>query len=231
MTALALALLLVLGAGGCTPQKKGSAGILYRVTGGKSDLYLLGSIHVGSEDMYPMGQYILDAMEAADVLAFECDTASAQAQAAYQELMRCPEGDTLETLVSAVLYGLSPALQESLLRSTCCVILNPDSATGMDAVIDRWPDWWRMGDAEAFARAYLDGMAAEPAQDLAREYHAALVTERNMRMARQMAQWLEGENTCFVTLGLLHLVLSGDSVLSCLEEMGYTVERILPENV
>lgn len=62
----------------------------------KSDLYLLGSIHVGSEDMYPMGQHILDAMEAADVLAFECDTASAQAQAAYQELMRCPEGDTLE---------------------------------------------------------------------------------------------------------------------------------------
>ena len=68
MTALALALLLVLGAGGCTPQKKGSAGILYRVTGGKSDLYLLGSIHVGSEDMYPLGQHILDAMEAADVL-------------------------------------------------------------------------------------------------------------------------------------------------------------------
>ena len=106
MTALALALLLVLGAGGCTPQKKGSAGILYRVTGGKSDLYLLGSIHVGSEDMYPMGQHILDAMEAADVLAFECDTASAQAQAAYQELMRCPEGDTLESRVSADTYAL-----------------------------------------------------------------------------------------------------------------------------
>ena len=106
MTALALALLLVLGAGGCTPQKKGSAGILYRVTGGKSDLYLLGSIHVGSEEMYPMGPHILDAMEAADVLAFECDTASAQAQAAYQELMRCPEGDTLESRVSADTYAL-----------------------------------------------------------------------------------------------------------------------------
>lgn len=106
MTALALALLLVLGAGGCTPQKKGSAGILYRVTGGKSDLYLLGSIHVGSEDMYPMGQHILNAIEAADVLAFECDTASAQAQAAYQELMRCPEGDTLESRVSADTYAL-----------------------------------------------------------------------------------------------------------------------------
>ena len=62
MIALALALLLPLGAGGCTPQKEGSAGILYRVTGGKSELYLLGSIHVGSEDMYPMGQSILDAL-------------------------------------------------------------------------------------------------------------------------------------------------------------------------
>lgn len=40
------------------------------------------------------------------MLAFECDTASAQAQAAYQELMRCPEGDTLESRVSADTYAL-----------------------------------------------------------------------------------------------------------------------------
>ena len=37
MTALALMLLLVLGAGGCAPQKEGSVGILYRVTGGKNE--------------------------------------------------------------------------------------------------------------------------------------------------------------------------------------------------
>ena len=48
MIALALTLLLPLGAGGCAPQREGSAGLLYRVTGGKSELYLLGSIHVGS---------------------------------------------------------------------------------------------------------------------------------------------------------------------------------------
>ena len=41
----------------------------------------------------------------------------------------------------------------------------------------------------------------------------------------------EEEGDYFVTLGLLHLVLEGDSVPDCLEEMGYTVERILPENV
>lgn len=311
MTALALALLLALGAGGCAPRREGSAGIMYRVTGGKNDLYLLGSIHVGSKDMYPMGSHILDALEAADILAFECDTQSAQAQAVYQELMRCPEGESLESMVSTdtyalvnqaaqkagnlmsslntlkpwavmsllnteavtatlgargskasvslgveeqvrklgdgkpevwledtraeleVLDGLSPALQESLLQSTCRVILEPDSDTGMDGAIDQWPQWWRAGDAEAFASAYLDGMAAEPDQNLAREYHDALVTQRNARMARRMAGWLEAEenNDYFVTLGLLHLVLDGDSVLTCLEEMGYTVERILPENV
>ena len=311
MTALALVLLLVLGAGGCAPQKEGSVGILYRVTGGKNDLYLLGSIHVGSEDMYPMGQPILDALESADVLGFECDTQSAEAQAAYQELMYCPEGESLQQLVSAdtyalvsqaaqkagyrmdsldalkpwavmsmlnteavaatlkargtqasaslgveeqvkklgsgkqevwledtraeleVLDGLSPVLQESLLCSTCRVILDPDSATGMDAAIDQWPEWWRTGNADAFADAYLEGMAAEPDQELAGEYHAALVTERNARMARRMAEWLEAEEEgdYFVTLGLLHLVLEGDSVPGCLEKMGYTVERILPENV
>ena len=101
----------------------------------------------------------------------------------------------------------------------------------MDASIDLWPDWWRAGDVEAFASAYLDGMAAEPDQALAREYHAALVTDRNARMACRMAEWLETGETHFVTLGLLHLVLDGDSVLTCLEEMGYTVERILPKEV
>ena len=73
--------------------------------------------------------------------------------------------------------------------------------------------------------AYLEGMAAEPDQELAGEYHAALVTERNARMARRMAEWLEAEEEgdYFVTLGLLHLVLEGDSVPGCLEKMGYTV--------
>ena len=274
----------------------------------KNELYLLGSIHVGSEDMYPMGSHSGRA-GGADVLALNA-TPQREAQAVYQEMMRCPEGDSLAagergdlcagpsggaedglphgqperaqalgrdehaqyrggsrhaeargTQASAalgveeqvarlgggrpevwledtrdeleVLDGLSPALQESLLRSTCRVILDPDSATGMDAAIDQWPEWWRTGTADAFADAYLEGMAAEPDQELAGEYHAALVTERNARMARRMAEWLEAEEEggYFVTLGLLHLVLEGDSVPGCLEKMGYTVERILPENV
>ena len=105
MTLLALTAVLALSAGGCAPRREGSVGILYRVTGGKNSLVLLGSIHVGSEEMYPMGSHILDALE---------------------------EGE---------------------------------------------------------------------------------------------------DHSYFVTLGLLHLVLPGDSVPDGLEAMGYTVERILPENV
>ena len=132
-----------------------------------------------------------------------------------------------------VLDSLSPALQESLLRSTCRIILDPQTVTGMDASMDQWPQWWREGDADAFAAAYLEGMEAEEEEQLAREYHRALITERNAGMARRIAQWLEeGEDhSYFVTLGLLHLVLPGDSVPDELEAMGYIVERILPENV
>ena len=43
MIALALTLLLPLGAACCAPQREGSDRLLYRVTGGKSELYLLGS--------------------------------------------------------------------------------------------------------------------------------------------------------------------------------------------
>ena len=130
-----------------------------------------------------------------------------------------------------MLDSLSPALQESLLRSTPAALFWSRIAP---------PAWTRPstngpnGGARATPRhlpaPIWNGLAAEPDQELAWEYHTALVTERNARMARRLADWLEGEETCFVTLGLLHLVLEGDSVLSCLEEMGYAVERIVPEN-
>lgn len=308
MTALALTALLGLTAASCAPQKEGSVGLLYRVTGGKNQMVLLGSIHAGSKSMYPMGAHVLDALESADILAFECDTQSAEAQAVYADMMRSPEGERLSDQVSAetfsmieqaaeaagmrmetleglmpwaamsllntqataallgarsakaasdlgverqiaklggekpvvwlqstrdeleVLAGFSPELQEYLLQSACRLLIDPSGATGMDAAMNQWPDWWAEGDADAFAQVYQEGMEQERNAALAQEYHRALVTERNARMARRMAQWLEaGEGqSYFVTLGLLHLVLPGDSVIAELERMGYQVERVLP---
>ena len=54
-------------------SEDGSKGIFYRVSGGESDMYLLGSIHYGREDMYPMHQKIGDSFGESDVLVLEID--------------------------------------------------------------------------------------------------------------------------------------------------------------
>lgn len=61
------------------PEETPSSPILYKVTDGEGHvIYLLGSIHVAVEDMYPLPAYVLDAYEACDALAVECDIVSAE---------------------------------------------------------------------------------------------------------------------------------------------------------
>jgi len=282
----------------------GSQGIFYRVSGGKNEMYLLGSIHIGSSQMYPFGPAIQKALREADTLIFECDTQSAQAVADTQALMNYPVGDDLSAHVSAecmkmlsraaqktgydsaalrgikpwaitsmlsmetlaaqmgtddvqkasrlgveaavhrkekgkrVLYletaaqqlalmdHFSPALQEYLLTDACKAILEPEKA--LDKDLQKWPEWWSDGDAQAFSDSYLAGLRQESRPDLAQEYHHALVTQRNQNMAQTLAQLLEDPDAgnSFVTVGLMHLVLPGDSVLHELQQMGYLVEKI-----
>lgn len=58
-----------------TPEKESSiTPILYKVTDKNGNfLWLLGSIHVGRDDFYPLPDYIMDAFTSSDVLAVECD--------------------------------------------------------------------------------------------------------------------------------------------------------------
>lgn len=272
-----------------------SVGIFYRVSDGAHELYLLGSIHVGSDAMYPMGKPIRQAIQNANVLIFECDTQSEEALAETRRMMAYPQGETLfdhiseecrervtnaaqtagyplETLEGlkpwavtsmfstqstaagmgnrrpgveemvrrlgrqkakvylettaeqlGALDGFSPELQEYLLDSACREVLNPGLASEH---VRSWPQWWAQGNAQAFADAYLQEQAAEPKPELAREYHATLVTQRNQRMAERLREWLESGQRCFAVIGLMHLVLPDDSVLSELEAMGYTVQKI-----
>lgn len=277
---------------------EGSTGIFYRVSGGQNEMYLLGSIHVGSPNMYPMSRVIRQAIDAADVLVFECDTESAEAK---QETARMMQGNlrdavsaqsvamveqaaqkagyelaTLEGMKPwavtstfsadtaarqmgersarrassigveemvrrqarnqsfvyletaeeqlAALDGFSPALQEYLLEDACSAILNNET----DETLQQWPKWWASGDADAFAASYQESFAKEKSPALAQEYHDVLVTQRNRHMARKLQGLLESQTKqrCFVTVGLMHLVLPEDSILSELRAMGYTVEKI-----
>ena len=88
-----------------TKTAEGSRGILYHVTGGQSDMYLLGSIHVGSRAMYPFGSDIEQAMAAADTFVYECDTTSADAVAQAQARMKLGDGLTLQGEIGPALYA------------------------------------------------------------------------------------------------------------------------------
>lgn len=273
-----------------------SMGIAYRITGGRNEMVLLGSIHVGSRAMYPMRKEIQKAIKEADVLVFECDTQSKEAAQITAELMKCSDDESLSSLIHPetrslltqtaqklrlddrtletlkpwavtsmlsvqtasaqmgkgstalgveemvrklgeqkvyqyletaeeqllLMDAFSSELQDYLLRTGCEAILHPQE----NSDLSNWSRWWAEGNAQAFAASYLTGLENEEEPDLAREYHDSLLRKRNERMAHRLSEMLEDENEkrFFVSIGLMHLVLPGDSVLSELEEMGYQVE-------
>lgn len=304
----ALAAALVAGAVGWTlthPQE-GSLGIMYRVTGGKAEMTLLGSIHVGNRAMYPFGQAITDAMAQADTFVYECDTTDADVVAALQARMRLADGQTLRDVLDDALYqelmevcaqlrltpetidtlkpwavintlatyataaqlgtaninqalslgvekqvqalekragkpavyletaeeqtdvleGFSDALQHYLLQGECDEILHPQTVKNMDATIAQWPEWWRTGNAQAFADNYLDTYLEPGHEAECLEYHTQLVVNRNVRMADRLDEMLQSDGSYFVTVGLLHLTLPEGSIVSLLREKGYTVEAV-----
>ena len=282
-----------------------SCGILYRVDGGKSELYLLGSIHVGTREMYPFGEHIQDALQKADVLVFECDTTGQDAASATAKLMKSDVplrqtiseegyaqveraalelGYSMESLQglkpwavtstftlaqaaremdtgrrNASAYGVenmvrkqadgknelyletaeaqleimdafSPALQEYLLQKACQAVLESETGAGTEADVEYWPSWWKEGSAKAFADSYAQSLLAETQPELTQEYHHALMTERNQSMAQKLHEMLQSpeSRTYLATIGLMHLVLPEDSILTQLEQMGYRIERVMP---
>ena len=289
---------------GCAQAE--SRGILYRVVGGKNEMTILGSIHIGNQDMYPFSETIQNAIERADVFVYECDTESAEALQATMALMSYPVGEGIASHLSSNTYDLlcdaaqksgypisllqgfkpwavvsllsmdtaavemgtddvlealelgvekqvmlmaegretaylettreqlemmdsfSAELQEYMVSSACELILHPESLSAGDASVRYWPEWWAAGNAEAFAQSYLQENVEDPHPELMQEYHEKLNAQRNVRMARRIAELLETGHgqRFFVTVGLLHLVLPDDSIVAELEKMGYTVERI-----
>ena len=70
--------------------------LLYKVTGGEGQvMWLFGSVHIGTEDMYPLPRYVMDAFASADTLAVEFDILAYEkdlpAQYAAQEVLLIPD--------------------------------------------------------------------------------------------------------------------------------------------
>lgn len=89
----------------CDALDGGSKGLFWKTAKGKNTVYLLGSIHVGRTDMYPLNKKIRAAFEEADALVVEANLLSMQEgmdyfiqQAMYQD------GTTLKDNVSEATY-------------------------------------------------------------------------------------------------------------------------------
>lgn len=83
---------------------KGSKGLMWKVTKGENTVYILGSIHLGRSDMYPIRQEVQSAFDSADELVVEADMTDANKIAEFQRFGMYSDSTTLKDHVSAELY-------------------------------------------------------------------------------------------------------------------------------
>ena len=87
-----------------------SAPLLWKVTDPKTGgiLYLFGSIHVGTESMYPLPDAVMDAYKSSDALAVECDIISIEnnldGTVKSVQYFLCPNGEHITDHLSPETY-------------------------------------------------------------------------------------------------------------------------------
>ncbi len=92
--------------------------LLYKVTDTDGDVvWLFGSIHVATDNLYPLPDYVMDAFNASDALAVECNTLALEDDlaAAQQELMRAmmyTDGTTIADHIDKEVYDSAVAILE-----------------------------------------------------------------------------------------------------------------------
>lgn len=76
----------------------------WKVTGGKGAVFLLGTVHVGKADIYPLAAVIEDSFKQSDTLVEEVDPANAaEAQRRAQDILQgglYPDGDSIANHLS-----------------------------------------------------------------------------------------------------------------------------------
>lgn len=120
----------------------------------------------------------------------------------------------LESVESQVdrLDGLSPAVQEQMLRST---LTDLDSERkNLKELIDAW----QRGDAPSLERILLADFKDYPAA------YQSLIVERNHNWLGQIDACLVQRAPCFVVVGAAHLV-GPDGLIALLQRKGYRVDQ------
>ncbi|OHW61903.1 endo-1,4-beta-xylanase A precursor [Andreesenia angusta] len=93
---------------------KTAKGLFYRVSDGKKDIYLLGSIHLGTENAYPISKKIRETFKDVENIAVEVNILEeAQLTDYIMSKATYPEGQSLKDDISPALYEeISKLLEE-----------------------------------------------------------------------------------------------------------------------
>jgi len=129
--------------------------LLYQVTDQQGHvLYLLGTIHIGDEDMYPYSDAVENAYQKADILAVEMDVLAVQNDFArmmqYSAALMYTDGDTAQDHLSGDVYALGverlgypeavlkrmrPVAWLSLAQEQCYARIGQSAELGMDMML------------------------------------------------------------------------------------------------
>ncbi len=107
-----LLLVAALAAGHSLAQQTGATPLIWEVRSAGNAVYLLGSIHVGRSDMYPMGPVVEKAYQASKIIALEADPADQNAvMAAISDSLYQPPETLQKNLPAPLLGRLSKTLE------------------------------------------------------------------------------------------------------------------------
>ena len=129
-------------------QDAGSKGLLWKATNGDNTLYLLGTIHLDRDNVYPLHKSLRDAIQASEEVIFELDLNDQEGIALLQSLQTYQDGTTLADHISPELYqrvqaaatalGMAPngldAYKPWALASTFSTLSMQDDTTGSNAM-------------------------------------------------------------------------------------------------
>ena len=85
-------------------EDAGSKGLLWKATNGENTLYLLGTIHLDRDNVYPLHKSVRDAIAASEEVIFELDLNDQEGMALLQSLQTYSDGTTLADHISPELY-------------------------------------------------------------------------------------------------------------------------------
>ena len=85
-------------------QDAGSRGLLWKATNGNNTLYLLGTIHLDRDNVYPLHKSLRDAIQASEEVIFELDLNDQEGIALLQSMQTYSGGTTLADHISPELY-------------------------------------------------------------------------------------------------------------------------------